>query len=95
MRIRLDPRAAEELASQIAYLIDNHALLAAARLKARCDAFFETFLARHPRAGKYMAEKDIWETWIPGTRLVVWYRCTSEELQIIRIWHAAQDRGRG
>jgi plasmid stabilization system protein ParE len=94
VRITLDPRAAEELASQIEYLIDNRALLAAARLKARCDAFFEKFLTQHPRTGKHNAEKDIWETWIPGTRLVVWYRFTSDELQIIRIWHAAQDRGR-
>lgn len=92
MKIRLDPLAADELASQIDYLIDNHALLAAARLKARCDAFFEKFLSRHPRTGKHIAEKDIWETWIPGTRLVVWYRFTREELQIIRIWHAAQNR---
>ena len=29
---------------------------------------------------------------MPGTRLVVWYRFTEEELQIIRLWHAAQDR---
>jgi plasmid stabilization system protein ParE len=94
MKVTLDPRAADELMSQIDYLIGNHALLAAARLKARCDAFFEKFLARHPRTGKHIAEKDIWETWIPGTRLVVWYRFTGGELQIIRIWHTAQDRDR-
>ena len=28
----------------------------------RCDTFFESFLAIHPRAGKHIAEKDIWET---------------------------------
>ena len=93
MKVTLDPRAADEPASQVAYLLDNHAVLAAARLKARCDAFFETFLARHPRTGKYIAERDVWETWIPGTRLALWYRFTTEELQIIRIWHAGQDRG--
>jgi plasmid stabilization system protein ParE len=94
MRITLDPQAADELSSQIDYLIQNNAQLAATRLKARCDAFFEGFLALHPRTGKHIAEKDIWETWIPGTRLVVWYRFTRDELQIIRIWHGAQDRER-
>jgi len=94
VRITFDPRAADDLAAQIEYLIDNQALPAALHLKARCDAFFETFLIRHPRAGKNIAEKDIWETWVPGTRLVFWYRFTNTELQIIRIWHAAQDRGR-
>ena len=92
MKITLDPRAADELCSQIDYLIAHNAHQAAARLKARCDAFFENFLVAHPRTGKHIAERDIWETWIPGTRLVLWYRFTSEELQVIRIWHAAQDR---
>ncbi len=94
MRIAFDPLAVVEFESQIDYLIEQHAPRAAARLKSRCDEFFENFLARHPRTGKYVVEKDIWETWIPGTRLVVWYRFTSDELQIIRIWHVAQERGR-
>jgi plasmid stabilization system protein ParE len=94
MRIVFDPRAADELVSQIEYLIEHNALQAAVRLAMRCNAFFENFLARHPRTGKHIVERDIWETWIPGTRLVIWYRFTEDELQIIRIWHAAQDRER-
>lgn len=92
MRIVFDPVAAEELASQIDFLIERHAHQAAARLAARCDSFFESFLSLHPRTGKFIAEKDIWETWMPGTRLIVWYRVSRDELQIIRIWHSAQDR---
>jgi plasmid stabilization system protein ParE len=92
MRIVFDPLAADDLVSQIDYLIDRNARQAAARLSQRCDAFFEAYLARHPRTGKHIAERDIWETWMPGTRLVIWYRFTDTELQIIRIWHAAQDR---
>ncbi len=72
MRIVFDPVAAEELASQIDFLIERHAHQAAASLAARCDAFFENFLSLHPRTGKFIAEKDIWETWMPGTRLIVW-----------------------
>lgn len=94
MRIVFDPRAADDLVSQIDFLTQQNAFQAAMRLKSRCDAFFEDFLARHPRAGKYIAERDIWECWMPGTRLVIWYRFTSEELQVIRIWHVAQDRDR-
>ncbi len=94
MRVTFDPRAADELNSQIDYLIANNAPRAAAHLKTRCDVFFESFLAAHPRTGKYIVERKIWETWIPGTRLVVWYRFSADELQIIRIWHSAQDRSR-
>jgi plasmid stabilization system protein ParE len=92
VKITFDPDAAADLASQIDYLIERNALQAASRLKLRCDIFFETFLSRHPRTGKHIAEKDIWETWMLGTRMIVWYRFTAAELQIIRIWHSAQDR---
>jgi plasmid stabilization system protein ParE len=92
MRITFDPRAADELAYQIEYLIDRHAVAAAIRLEARCNAFLEQFLATHPRSGKYIAEAKIWETWIPGTRLIIWYRFRHNELQVLRIWHAAQRR---
>ena len=92
MRITFDPLAADDLISQIDYLIDHDAPQAASRLKLRCDAFFEKFLSHHPRTGKHIAEKDIWKTRMPGTRLVVWYRFTEDQLQIIRIWHSAQDR---
>ena len=92
MRIILDLGAAHDLESQLDYLISHNAPQAAARLKARLDAFLESFLAVHPRTGKYISEKDIWETWVPGTRLVVWYRFNGNELQIIRVWHSAQDR---
>lgn len=62
MRITFDPLAAAGLVSQIDYLIDRDAPQAAARLKLRCDAFFENFLACHPRTGKHIAERGIWET---------------------------------
>ena len=62
------------------------------RRASSCDAFFEDFLCHHPRPGKHIIEKDISETWMPGTRLVVRYCFTDDELQIIRIWYSAQDR---
>lgn len=92
MRIKLAPQAAAELESQFDYLIQQGAARAAHRLALRCDAYFENVLGRHPRTGKHIAEKDVWEAWIPGTRLVVWYRFSDEELQIVRIWHCARNR---
>lgn len=94
MRLIVDPVAAEELERQLDYLVDRSAVAAAARLEARFSSFLEQFLSAHPRSGKFVAEAGIWETWVPGTRLVIWYRFTSDELQVLRIWHSAQDRAR-
>jgi plasmid stabilization system protein ParE len=95
MKVTLDPQAAAELELQIDYLLQHGAARAARKLAERCDAYFENVLAAHPRTGKEIREKEIWETWIPGTRLIVWYRLAHQEIQIIRVWHAAQDRQHG
>lgn len=92
MKITFDPVAAEDLERQLDYLISLKALGAAIRLEARVTAFLEQFLATHPRSGKHVAEASIWETWVPGTRLVIWYRFTTTEIQVLRIWHSAQNR---
>lgn len=92
MRVILDPEAARELAQQIEYLLEQDAIGAAERLLARFDQFLGHTLAAYPRIGRPVPAKDLWETWIPGTRLVVWYRFTETELQVVRVWHASRDR---
>ena len=92
MRITIAPRARRDLVRQLQYLIDHDAPTAARRLEQRLISFVETMLAAHPQTGAFLAHRDLWETWIPGTRLVLWYRFSTDELQIVRVWHSAQDR---
>ena len=92
MRITFDPVAADDLAQQLDYLIATNSVLAASRLATRLSAFLENFLATHPRTGKFIPEPGIWETWIPGTKLIIWYRFSDDQLDVIRIWHTARNR---
>jgi plasmid stabilization system protein ParE len=94
MRIVLDAEAEADLANQLDYLIAHHAAPAARALESRLMSFIEVTLANHPRAGTFVTHRDLWECWVPGTRIVVWYRFTDFELQIVRIWHTSQDRQR-
>ena len=77
---------------QIDYLISRHALAAATALNARVHAFIRDTLCHHPGIGRHLTERGLWETWIPRTRIVVWYTFTEDELVIIALWHTAQDR---
>ena len=61
-------------------------------LKIRVDEFLSLTLANYPRNGRFIAERDLWETWIPGTKLVVWYTFTDDELVAITFWHTSQNR---
>lgn len=84
--------AAEQLDHQIGYLVEAGALQAAERLQLRVLHFLEQHLASYPKTGRYLSQRDLWETWIPGTKLLIWYRLTDEQLSVVTVWHAAQDR---
>ena len=92
MKVILSPEAIERLQAQIAYLDDVEASAAADRLSVRVTSFLSNHLAHFPRAGRRLERGDLWEMWIPGTRLVLWYRIEEERILIATVWHAAQDR---
>lgn len=92
MKIVLSPEAADCLEAQIAYLRDVGAAAAVARLRVSVMGFLETHLANFPRTGRQLGDRDLWKMWIPRTRLVRWYRITSEQIEIATVWHTSQDR---
>ncbi|MGD9804549.1 MAG: type II toxin-antitoxin system RelE/ParE family toxin [Hyphomicrobiaceae bacterium] len=92
--LRLTPEAKVALTSQVDYLVSEGAPRAAETLLGRVEVFLSTTLLEWPQTGRYIPEPGIWETWIPRTRLVAWYVFDDEELVVVAIWHASQDRQR-
>jgi len=92
MKVVLSLEAAERLEAQIAYLRDVGATDAAERLRVQVMNFLSNHLANFPRAGRRLTDGDLWETWIPRTRLVLWYRIEQERIVIATVWHTSQDR---
>lgn len=91
-QVRFTPEAEDTLAAQIDYLVDRGAVGRAQALKNRVETFLAATLADYPRNGRLITERQLWETWIPQTRLVVWYTFTTDELVAITFWHTSQDR---
>ncbi|MGH8432379.1 MAG: type II toxin-antitoxin system RelE/ParE family toxin [Solimonas sp.] len=92
MKVVLSPEATERLEAQIAYLSDVGATAAAERLHARVLSFLLNHLARFPRTGRRLEDRDLWEMSIPRTRLVLWYRIEVDRIEIATVWHTSQDR---
>ena len=92
MKVVLSPEAVERLEAQIAFLRDAEAVAAAERLRARVMGFLANHLAHFPRTGRSLKDRDLWEIWIPRTRLVLWYRIEHERILIVTVWHTSQDR---
>jgi plasmid stabilization system protein ParE len=94
-RYRFAPSAAQALDRQIEYLISVHAPRAARLLEQRVRTYISHTLCRFPFAGTHIPERDIYESWIPGRRLVVWYKVYDSEIIIAMIWNTSQDRKTG
>ncbi len=92
MRVRYTTHARNKLDAQIDYLLGIGALQPAIDLDNRVNRFVVNTLGLFPRAGRYFADLDLWETWIPRTKMIVWYRFTDDELIVVDVWHTAQDR---
>lgn len=92
MRVVFAARARINLDKQIDYLIAEGATRAAKTLRTRVRTFLTQFLMIYPRTGAYLAERDLWETNIPRTKLIIWYRFTNDVLAVIDVWHVSQDR---
>jgi len=84
--------ALKYLDNYIDYLISEGAVEPATRLSERFFSYIKTFLAIYPATGSFIFERNLYEVWISGTRLIVWYRFDDETLEIIDIWHTSQDR---
>lgn len=92
MKIVFSPEAVRRLEAQITFLRDAEADDAAQWLRLRVMDFLSSHLAHFPRTGRRLDDRDLWEMWIPRTRLVLWYRIEHDRVVIATIWHASQDR---
>jgi plasmid stabilization system protein ParE len=92
MKLRYAEQALARLNHQIQYLIERNALSAAEQLSDRVAHYLENSLLIYPKTGRYIPEKSLWETWIPRTKIVVWYVFDDHELVIIDVWHTSQGR---
>jgi plasmid stabilization system protein ParE len=90
MKVVLSPEAAERLEAQVAFLRNAEAFDVAERV--RVVGFLSNHLAHFPRTGRPLKDRDLWEMWVPRTRLVLWYRIEQEQIVVATVWHASQDR---
>ena len=86
------PVAEQEFESQINYLIGEGTQVPAQKLLNRVHSFIGDSLCSFPATGHYIKKRDVWEIWIPGTRLVLWYRFDETSVAVVYLWHTSQHR---
>jgi plasmid stabilization system protein ParE len=91
-RVVVTDEAREQLSHYIDYLISEGAVQAALKVSQRFETYLTDHLAIYPHVGLFIDGTDFYEVWISGTRLVLWYQFSDEELIVLAAWHTSQDR---
>lgn len=94
MKLLFTPVALEDLENQIEYGRRRFGDNVANRTLKRTKSYIEDVLLRFPRIGVYDPAIEAFETWIPDTPFVVYYKIREpgNELVIVAVFHHAQDR---
>lgn len=94
MKVVYTPRAEADLVRHFNYGVERFGRGVAERTLARLSGFLDPFLVTYPRTARFHREIDAFETWVPKTPFVIFFRLEPENdtLRVLAIFHAAQDR---
>lgn len=91
MSIAWTVEAAAELDDILAYIASESPQ--AASLVAGRVLHTEKVIEQFPKAGRYDAETDSFDRFIPRTRIVLTYAIRGDTIWIITVWHTSRDPG--
>ena len=94
MKVVFTPRAEADLAHHLNYGIQHFGQAVAKRTLARLKSYLDPFLVTHPRTATFHSEINAFETWVPKTPFVIFFRLEPDNdvLRVLAIFHHAQDR---
>jgi plasmid stabilization system protein ParE len=94
MKVIVTPRAEDDIANNYAWGQRAFGKPVADRTFARLRKFIEVSLASHPRAGRPQLDENLYESWVPRTPFIVFYRVDNpaQTVWVLAIFQHAQDR---
>ena len=94
MRVIVTARAEADIEHQYQWGVTRFGVNTANATFARVRQFIEVSLESYPRTGKLLPRPNLYESWIPKTPFVVFYRVdeAADTVWVLALFHAAQDR---
>jgi plasmid stabilization system protein ParE len=94
MKVVFAPRAEADLGRHLAYGIERFGQTVAARTLRRLMNYLDPFLVSYPRTATYHPDIDAFETWVPKTPFVIFFRIEPDRdvFRVLAVFHHAQDR---
>jgi plasmid stabilization system protein ParE len=96
MNLVIAPRAEQDIKGQLEFGVRTFGRETAERTLEKIFDFLEGVLVQFPRSGNFNPETKTFETWIPKTPFVVFYRLDQQknDLIVVALFHHAQDRSK-
>ena len=94
MKVVVTPRAEADIEHQHTWGVRRYGKHTADRTYRRVAQFIEGTIAHRPRTGSCIKPPDIYESWIPRTPSIVYYRVedATDTVWVLALLHHAQDR---
>jgi plasmid stabilization system protein ParE len=94
MRVIVTPRAETDIDHHYEWGVARFGDNVAKATFGRVRRFIELSLEAHPRAGKHLPDRNLYEAWIPRTPFVIFYRLdeAAETVWVLALFHTSQDR---
>ena len=91
MKIKYAPRFDRDIANQYAYGVEHFGKRIAAKTYRQTLRHVETVLANFPDKGRWSDEVGCRQSNVPKTPFIVFYRHDGDTLEILALFHNAQD----
>jgi plasmid stabilization system protein ParE len=94
MKIVYTPRAELHIEILLAQGIERFGVRVAAGKMKRLRSFLRQTVGHFPRTSRYHANIDTFETWVPGTPFIVYYRLENSDalIRVVAVFHHGKDR---
>ena len=91
MKVVYVPRAERQIANHLARGIERFGARDAARTIRRLRSYVRLTLAQYPKTSRYHPSIDAYESWVPGTPFVIYYRIELAIIRVVAVFHHGQD----
>jgi plasmid stabilization system protein ParE len=94
MKIVYAPRAERQIEILLAIGVERFGAKDAARAISRMRKFIRQTVGHFPRTSRYHANIDAFETWVPGTPFIVYYRLedAARLIRVVAVFHHGKDQ---
>jgi len=91
MSVIYSPEFQRQIASQYEYGLQRFGSTTATKTYRKTISYIENTIQAYPRTGHWRADIACFQTWVPKTPFVIFYRTAGADLEVLALFNGSQD----